>query len=87
MIPQAIIRGSWVQVRAFPALVSHLATGGTIGTQEGLIPSHAGVSGPEYPTNSKKYHSWKMAAGIGPLVKPDLFYNTLSSIHQPFGSP
>ena len=35
---QAIIREleSWVWVRGFPALASHLATAGTIGTQEGL---------------------------------------------------
>ena len=50
---QAIIREleSWVWVRGFPALASHLATAGTIGTQEALIPSHADVSGPEYPSN------------------------------------
>ena len=43
--PQAILRGSCIYVRNFPALVSCLATASTIGTQ-GLMPSQAGFSGP-----------------------------------------
>ena len=39
VVPQANIRGSWVWVRAFHALVSHCAITGTVGTQDGSIPS------------------------------------------------
>jgi hypothetical protein len=44
----------------FHALVSHCVIAGTIGAQDRSIPSHAGVSGPEYPSNLM---TWKTTAG------------------------
>ena len=48
ILPQAIVKGSWVHINCFPVLVSYQATAGAIGTQ-GLIPCCAGISDSEYP--------------------------------------
>ena len=60
-------------VLTFPALVSHQATAGTIGTQEGLIPSHAGVSGPEYPSNSTNTTAGRWLREFDPWLNQIIF--------------
>jgi hypothetical protein len=44
LLPMSIVAFS--RVIDFPVLSSHLAVTGTIGIQEGSIPSHPGVGGP-----------------------------------------
>jgi hypothetical protein len=54
-----------------------LATTGTIGTQERLIHCHAGISVQSILQIEQK----QQLDDIRALVKPNLFYNTLGSIH------
>ena len=64
VIPQAMVRGSCVRDGSLPDLFSHRATDGTIGTQDGSIPSHPELSGPTaniittvWDFQSQNYHT------------------------------
>ena len=65
VIPQAMVRGSCVCDSSFPDLFSQRATDdGTMGTQDGSIPSHPGLSGPTaniittvWDFQSQNYHT------------------------------
>jgi hypothetical protein len=46
VIAHAGVNGNCVLVRDFPVRSSHLEVTGTIGTQDGSIPSHSGKTGP-----------------------------------------
>ena len=48
VMPQAMVSGSCVRESDFPDLFSQRAMDGTIGTHDGSIPSHPGLSGPKY---------------------------------------
>jgi hypothetical protein len=46
VMPQAMVRGSCVRESSFPDLFSQRAMDGTMGTHDGSMPSHPGLSGP-----------------------------------------
>ena len=46
VMPQAMVRGSCVHESSFPDLFSQPAMDGTMGTHDGSMPPHPGLSGP-----------------------------------------